>query len=89
MKKPWLAGLLNLISPGLGFIYVGTVGWILGGIILLLFTLGGRFTPVVWPFTGAGVPQISAWIGLVIFTTPLCTYGARRKNRKIMKKTEL
>ena len=88
MKKPWLAALLNFILPGLGFIYVGTVGWIIGGIILLLFTLSGKYTPVVWLVTGAGIPEISAWFVLALFTTPICIYAVNRRNRKIKNKAK-
>lgn len=89
MKKPWLAALLNFILPGLGFIYVGTVGWIVGGIILIVVTLVGKFTPVVWPITGAGIPQISGWFVLALLTSPICQYGAKRRNRKIGDKAKL
>ena len=42
-------------------VLAGTVGWIIGGIILLLFTLSGKFTPVVWPITGAEVKPEDAF----------------------------
>jgi len=87
-KKPWLAALLNLLLPGLGFVYVGGLVWIILGAILIIFFWG--FSPIAWFFvTGAGIGQISAWTILALITAPLGIYAARRRNKKMQEQQEL
>ncbi|RLG53340.1 MAG: hypothetical protein DRO00_04345 [Thermoproteota archaeon] len=81
-KKPWLAALLNLVLPGLGFIYVGGLGWIVVGIVLIVFFWG--LSPIAWFLvTGAGLKEISGWTVLALITGPLGVYAAGRKNKKM------
>ncbi|RLG45291.1 MAG: hypothetical protein DRN90_05325 [Thermoproteota archaeon] len=87
-KKPWLAALLNLLLPGLGFVYVGGLVWIILGAILIIFFWG--LSPIAWFFvTGAGIGQISAWTIFALITAPLGIYAARRRNKKMQEQQEL
>jgi len=38
-KNPWVAAILNLIFPGIGFAYLGSAPLILGGIVLFISDL--------------------------------------------------
>lgn len=38
-KSPWLAALLNVLLPGLGFIYIGKALYITSGILLILISV--------------------------------------------------
>ena len=85
-KKAWLAALLNLLLPGLGFMYVGGIAWVVVGIILIAFFW--RLSPIAcFLVTGAGPGEISAWIILALITGSLGAYLARRKNRKMQELT--
>ncbi len=39
-KNPWVAAILNLLFPGIGFAYLGSAALILAGIILFISDLG-------------------------------------------------
>lgn len=89
MKKPWLAGLLNLILPGLGFIYLMGIGSVIGGIILVIFTFYGNASPVFWILFGAGFPDIATWTVWALIICVSSVHIARWKNRKIIGKADL
>jgi dolichyl-phosphate-mannose--protein O-mannosyl transferase len=36
-KNPWVVVILNFFLPGIGFIYLGTVPFIIGGAVLFVF----------------------------------------------------
>ena len=38
-KNPWIAAILNFLIPGIGFIYLGTTPFIIGGAILFVFEI--------------------------------------------------
>lgn len=89
MKKPWLAALLNLILPGLGFIYLGRILSVVGGIILVVITLAMNISPVSWILIGAGVRNMSMWTFWALFVwMPIGAYVAKRRNRKMKEKAE-
>ncbi len=61
-KKPWLAAILNLLLPGIGFAYLGSVPLIVAGITLfvsntvidiiyLKYTMGMAERPSFWVFS--------------------------------------
>ncbi|MGB9693331.1 MAG: hypothetical protein ACPLYF_00640 [Fervidobacterium sp.] len=37
-KNPWVVVILNFFLPGIGFIYLGTVPFVIGGALLFVFT---------------------------------------------------
>jgi len=64
-KKPWLAALLNLLFPGIGFAYLGSVPLIVAGIVLFIsymvieiiyykHTVGMADRPSYWLFSILG-----------------------------------
>jgi hypothetical protein len=38
-KNPWVAAILNLLFPGIGFAYLGSTAFILAGIVLFISDL--------------------------------------------------
>lgn len=60
MKKPWAAALLNILLPGLGYVYVGK---------RTLFGSGVLFASVIsyWGATFENLPM-SVWIDSFIIT---------------------
>lgn len=65
-KNPWLAAILNLLFPGIGFVYLGSTALIVGGMVLFIsdfaisiiyykHTVGmaGRPSYWVWSILGA------------------------------------
>jgi len=65
-KNPWVAAILNLIFPGIGFAYLGSTALIVGGMVLFIsdfaisiiyykHTVGmaGRPSYWVWSILGA------------------------------------
>lgn len=71
-KKPWIAAVLNLIFPGVGFFYIGSTKSIIGGMILFLLTLQGLSVNPVHP--GAG--------GWAIIWAIIGYYVAKRHNKR-------
>jgi len=45
-KNPWVAATLNFLIPGIGFIYLGTTPFIIGGAVLFIF--GILETAIAW-----------------------------------------
>jgi len=45
-KNPWVAAALNFLIPGIGFIYLGTTPFIIGGAVLFIF--GILETAITW-----------------------------------------
>lgn len=58
IKKPWLAALLNIILPGLGYVYVGK---------RILFGYGILFSSIMmsWGFSFEKIP-IFVWVSSII-----------------------
>ena len=61
-KNPWVAAILNLFLPGIGFAYLGSTALILGGIVLFIsdfvvgiiyykHTVGMAASPSYWVFS--------------------------------------
>jgi len=88
IKKPWIAGLLNIILPGLGFVYLMGVFSVIGGIMVMIFTFYLNASPVFWIVYGAGIPDISSWIfwGIIICAVS-SVHITRWRNKKIGGKT--
>ena len=72
-KNPWLAAILNLLFPGIGFAYLGSVPIIVAGITLFIsdvaisliyvkYTIGMAERPSYWVFSILGV------LALVVIT---------------------
>ena len=64
-KKPWLAAILNLLFPGIGFAYLGSVPLIVAGVALFIsdiaisvlyvkYTIGMAERPSYWVFSILG-----------------------------------
>ena len=64
-KNPWVAAILNLIFPGIGFAYLGSAPLIVGGIVLFIsdlymgiiyyrHTVGMAGRPSYWVFSILG-----------------------------------
>ena len=64
-KNPWVAAILNLIFPGIGFAYLGSAPLIVGGIVLFIsdlsigiiyykHTVGMAERPSYWVFSILG-----------------------------------
>jgi len=64
-KNPWVAAILNLILPGIGFAYLGSAALILAGIVLFVsdfaitiiyakYTMGMASRPSYWVFSLLG-----------------------------------
>ena len=62
IKKPWITGLLDIILPGLGFIYLMGIGSIIAGIILMIITYYMNASPVFWIFFGFVGNKADGWI---------------------------
>ena len=45
-KNPWIVAILNFLIPGIGFIYLGTTPFIIGGVVLFIF--GILETAITW-----------------------------------------
>lgn len=45
-KNPWIAAILNFLIPGIGFIYLGTTPFIIGGAVLFIFVI--LETAITW-----------------------------------------
>ena len=88
MKKPWLVGLLDIILPGLGFIYLRGIGSVMVGILLMIITYYMNASPVFWIWFGAGIRNISTWMFWALVICAISVNIAKWKNRKIMKKIE-
>ena len=87
IKKPWLVGLLDIILPGLGFIYLRGIGSVIAGVILMIITYYMNASPVFWILFGAGIRNISTWIFWAIIICAVSVNIARWKNRKIIGET--
>ena len=53
IKKPWLAAILNLLLPGLGYVYAGKrigfgIALVLWGVMLLAIMSSGQIPPIMW-----------------------------------------
>jgi lipid-A-disaccharide synthase-like uncharacterized protein len=69
-KNPWVAAILNLIFPGIGFAYLGSTALILAGIILFVsdfaitmiyakYTMGMASRPSYWVFSILGALSLA------------------------------
>lgn len=45
-KNPWITAILNFLIPGIGFIYLGTTPFVIGGAVLFIF--GILETAITW-----------------------------------------
>lgn len=54
-KRPWLAALLNVIFPGVGFVYLSKAFYITGGIILILLSVIGFLLLLTVEGTGGAI----------------------------------
>ena len=70
MRRPWLAGLLNLVSLGLGFVYLGKPRWALATLLAAPLLIGLfawtrlMFLPV--GFAAWGVALLALWLGSAV-----------------------
>jgi hypothetical protein len=63
-KNPWVAAILNLLLPGIGFAYLGTPGLIISGIIL--FVSGIAIELIYIKHTAGMASSSSYWIWSVL-----------------------
>jgi hypothetical protein len=81
-KNPWVAAILNLLLPGLGFAYLGGPALIISGIVLLIsgaaieviyikHTVGMSSTPSYW------VWSVFAALSLAVITFVLTSIRNR------------
>jgi hypothetical protein len=81
-KNPWVAAILNLLFPGVGFAYLGSAPLIIAGCVLFIsdlaigviyykFTVGMASTPSYW------VWSVLAALALAVITFVLT--GMRNK----------
>jgi hypothetical protein len=63
-KNPWVAAILNLLLPGIGFAYLGTPGLIISGIVL--FVSGITIELIYIKHTAGMASSTSYWVWSVI-----------------------
>jgi DNA-directed RNA polymerase subunit RPC12/RpoP len=88
IKKPWLVCLLDVILPGLGFIYLKSLGSIIAGIIVMVITYYMNASPLFWLWFGVGIRNISTWTFWALIICAISVNITRLKNRKILKKID-
>jgi pilus assembly protein TadC len=63
-KNPWVAAILNLLLPGIGFAYLGTPSLIISGI--LLFVSGAAIEMIYVRYTVGMASRPSYWVWSVV-----------------------
>ena len=69
-KNPWVAAILNLLLPGIGFAYLGGPALIVSGIVLFIsgaaieiiyikYTVGMASTPSYWVWSVLGAVSLA------------------------------
>jgi hypothetical protein len=69
-KNPWVAAILNLLLPGIGFAYLGSPGLIVSGIVLFIsgaaieiiyvkHTVGMAARPAYWVWSTLGAVSLA------------------------------
>jgi hypothetical protein len=63
-KNPWIAAILNLLFPGIGFAYLGSAPLIICGIILFISDLG--ISIIYYKHTVGMASRPSYWVWSVL-----------------------
>jgi pilus assembly protein TadC len=63
-KNPWVAAILNLLLPGIGFAYLGTPSLIISGIVL--FVSGIAIELIYIKHTAGMASSTSYWVWAVV-----------------------
>jgi hypothetical protein len=63
-KNPWVAAILNLLLPGIGFAYLGTPSLIISGIVLFVSGIGIELIYI--KHTAGMASSSSYWVWSVI-----------------------
>ena len=69
-KNPWVAAILNLVLPGIGFAYLGSAALILSGVVFFIstlvieiiyykYTVGMAESPSYWVFSALGALSLA------------------------------
>ena len=63
-KNPWLAAILNLIFPGIGFAYLGSVALIVSGIVFFISTTAIEI--IYYKYTVGMATRPSYWVWSIL-----------------------
>jgi len=88
-KNPWLAAILNLLFPGIGFAYLGSTALILAGIVLFISDLAIGIIYYRHTVGMASRPSYWVWSVLAALSLAVITFVLTNiRNRSIERKEQ-
>ena len=86
-KNPWLAAILNLIFPGIGFAYLGSAALIVSGVVLFISTTAIEI--IYYKYTVGMAERPSYWVWSILGALSLAVITfvlTKALNRSIQQK---
>jgi hypothetical protein len=74
-KNPWVAAILNLVLPGIGFAYLGSAALIVGGIVFFISTGAIEIIYIRHTVGMAARPSYWVWSILAALSLAMVTFA--------------